>query len=203
MPSVESFIQKCETAEDMMLISNCLIALDSLVDDSLAEMFYQQVRKLLNSNVISSETSSGALIRILRASVVTSLYVTKECSDTIRHLLYVVEHSPLLAVSYPDIPIYWVKRAYERIREPYGVAKRMENLACSWLENVNIDLNHLTMLSCITRYGSADRRKRIEQCLLEILNHMQEPELFKYYLKTVYHIIRQLNMLILLFYKTG
>lgn len=196
LPLIELKMKQCETTQDIKFLSVCFITIEQFVDDHLSKSFTQLVTDLLDSNVINLETSISVIIKILRTFIQAPHTTYQFSSEPIRRILTLLECSSQMNdfTTYSGISIYWVKRAIDLLGEPTNLTLWMEEKACRMLERVDIDHypTYISLLACITKNASRERKNHVEHCLWEILQQdsLHDPD---FSLKVIFMTLRQLQ----------
>ena len=91
----------------------------------------------------------------------------------------------------PNSAIYFsfIRRSWEVVGEPIGLVRRIEALSCRWLEDVDVNVDHVELLNQVSYHASTDRRARLEHHLTYILK-TEQPQQLEPHLKYIFRIIR-------------
>ena len=195
LPFIEEKMKVCDTTKDLKLVSVCFITVYQLVQESLAKAYAELVTDLLNRNVINSNTSIATIIKILRAFY-TVRGTHKYAVNPIRRILNLVEHSTQMNefTAASEVSFFWIRISLDFLTEPSSLAIQLEEKACRLLETVDVDNPAcLSLLSCITRNTSKERRKRVEHCLMEVLQQddVYDPE---FSLELIFSTVRRMKL---------
>ncbi|XP_057374559.1 uncharacterized protein LOC130695439 [Daphnia carinata] len=196
LPAFHQHAKNCQSLTDLELLSICFVAIAPIVDKNgpTACMFVNQISHLLDRNVLNQDTPLAVLVGVLRALYQVAKSNPSSSCATIR-ILYILQDSHLM--NSPSSMVYFdaIRKSWEAVNEPIGLVRKMENMACSWLEKINIQTEHINLLSHVSHIqdASSDRKKQLERHLMRIMEK-EQPIAIEPYLKQIFRIIRSSKM---------
>lgn len=178
------------------MLSVCFVAIAPVVDKNgpTARIFIDHIIHLLDTNVLNQDTPLAALVGVLRALYQVAKSNPLSSCASIR-ILYLLQDSHL--INNPSSMVYFdaIRRSWEAVNEPIGLVRKIENIVCSWLEKLDIQIEHINLLSHVSHIqdASSDRKKQLERHLMRILEK-EQPIAIEPYLKQIFRIIRSSKM---------
>ncbi|KAI9557037.1 FAST kise domain-containing protein 1 [Daphnia sinensis] len=192
LPAFHQHANHCQSLTDLEMLSVCFVAIAPIIDKNgpTACTFIDQIIHLLDTNVINQDTSLAVLVGVLRALYQVAKSNPLSSRATIR-ILYLLQDSPLM--SNPSSMVYFgaIRKSWEAVNEPIGLVRKMENIVCSWLEEIDIQTEHISLLSHVSHIQDAtsDRKKQLERHLMRIIEK-EHPIAVEPHLKQIFRIIR-------------
>lgn len=192
-PVLDHHISKCVTAEDAKLISVCVITLGTVIHRSscLSQNFVKCISALLDTRAINEDTPVPDLVKFLRALHLTR-NVTSFSSSAIIRICGLLYKSKNLEDPSSAVYFRWIQKCWEALGEPIQLMEKCDVLARRWLENTDIRLDHLVLLNSVFYRRFPDRKRRLEECLSQILL-ANEPYMFEPYLKQICRLLNHLR----------
>lgn len=190
LPALERHIEACQNTEDLKPLSLCFSIIAPLVDNlgGTAQSYVKKISDLIEKGVINSETPVSSLVKILNG-----LYIIAKgnptSSATSLKILHLLADSKELEKTSSGIYFNMIRKSWEAIGEPIELIRRVEVLACRWLEEVDIRIHHLDILNHVSYFASNDRKRRLEFHLLRIMKD-EPPNNLEPYLRQIFRIIR-------------
>ncbi len=187
LPSLDNYISKCTTTEDVHALSISYVSATSLITEDMAMKFGRLVERLLNTGVINSETPIEVLSKITQALKISMSHapVTKICL----RVLELIGQSPELDISSAQT-VLSINTCLSTVMEPYQLMSRIEDLASDWLESGNIGPEHLDPISIISHYPSSERKELLEARLKQFLMN-EKPEDLEPYYRSIFSLLRR------------
>lgn len=189
LPALHRHIKTYQNA-DFKPLAICFSIIAPIVD-SVGEISHDYVTKvsnLIEAGVLNSETPVSCLVKILNG-----LYVVAKgngtSADATLKVLHLLLESAELDNPKNGIHFNMIRKSWEAIGEPIGLIRRVESLACRWLEDIDIRIQHLDILNHVSYFASNDRKRRLEFHLLRLLKD-EAPEDLEPYLRQIFRIIR-------------
>ncbi|KZS20741.1 putative FAST kinase domain-containing protein 1 [Daphnia magna] len=196
LPAFHRHVNHCQSLTDLEMLSVCFVAIAPVVDKNgpTARIFIDHIIHLLDTNVLNQDTPLAALVGVLRALYqVAKSNPLSSCASV--RILYLLQDSHL--INNPSSMVYFdaIRRSWEAVNEPIGLVRKLENIVCSWLEKLDIQIEHINLLSHVSHIqdASSDRKKQLERHLMRILEK-EQPIAIEPYLKQIFRIIRSSKM---------
>lgn len=190
LPAFHDQIDNCHSLCDYEMLSVCFTALAPMVDKvgPTAKTFIDRITYLLDKNILNQETPLSTLVRVLKALYQVAKNNSASSSASVR-ILYILQDSTELTEQSSIVHYDAIRRSWEAVSEPIGLVRKMENVACRWLEKLDIQIEHLDLLNHVSHSTSSDHKQQLERHLMRVMKIGQEIPL-KPYFKQMFRIIR-------------
>lgn len=190
LPTFEKHLEKSSTLTDYKILSMCFSMLALLVDKTgpTAQTFVNRINQLIENKTLNEDTPLPVLSRILRGLYQVAKNNPSSSSASVR-ILYMIENSPQMNDPSSVVHFDLIRKSWEAVSEPIGLVQKMEEISCRWLEKMEIQINHLDLLTHVSHNSSLDRKLMLEQHLMRFME--TEPlVLIEPHLKQIFRIIR-------------
>lgn len=196
LPAFHLHANHCQSLEDLEMLSVCFAAIAPVVDRNgpTAHIFIDHITHLLDTNALNQDTPLVVLVGVLRALYQVAKSNPSSSVATMR-ILYLLQNSTLM--DNPSSMGYFddIRKSWEAMNEPIGLVRKMEDIACRWLEKSEIQIEQINLLAHVSHIqdASSDRKKQLERHLMRIMEK-EQPIVIEPYLKQIFRIIRSSKM---------
>lgn len=190
IPAFHDHVNRCQTLADFKLLSVCFIAISPLVDKlgPTSKLFVDRMIHLLDTNFLNRETPLSVLVMVLRALYQVAKSNPSSSAASLR-ILYILQDSPHMNDVSSVVHFNAIRRSWEAVSEPIGLVRKMEDVTCRLLEELDIRMEHIELLTHVSHSASHDRRKKLERHLMHIME-TERIDVLEPYLKHIFRIVR-------------
>lgn len=138
------------TLEDAKLVSMCFITLAAMIHrgGTLSRHYVMYITSLLDNGTINVDSPIPELITILRALFLASKS-TSASSLAIVQIHQLLHKSKRLEDPSTTGSFSWIRKSWEAVSEPMCLMKRLDDLACRRLEEKDVKVDDLVLLSLV------------------------------------------------------